>query len=127
MKKAPTDDSGTIRDAKNCLERLLSQTQLFDDCTVAIDVLLLQVAQKVSSVTDHLQHTAAGVVILGVLLEVFVQFIDTSGQNRDLYFGRAGVGFVGLVGSDDCLLGFLVDHGCFTFQNCISQNAAHGR
>ena len=116
MKKAPTDDSGTIRDAKNCLERLLSQTQLFDDCTVAIDVLLLQVAQKVSSVTDHLQHTAAGVVILGVLLEVLVQFVDASGQNRDLYFGGTGVGFVGLVGSDDCLLGFLVDHGCFTFQ-----------
>ena len=127
MKKAPTDDSGTIRDAKNCLERLLSQTQLFDDCTVAIDVLLLQVAQKVSSVTDHLQHTAAGVVILGVLLEVLIQFVDTSGQNRDLYFGGTGIGFVGLVGSDDCLLGFLVDHGCFTFQYIISQNAAHGR
>ena len=59
MKKAPTDDSGTIRDAKNCLERLLSQTQLFDDCTVAIDVLLLQVAQKVSSVTNHLEKASS--------------------------------------------------------------------
>lgn len=98
------------------MKNLLTETELLDESSVSLDVDLCKVLQKVSSVTDHLQHTAAGVVILGVLLEVFVQFVDTSGQNRDLYFGGTGVGFVGLVGSDDCLLGFLVDHGCFTFQ-----------
>lgn len=38
---------------------LLSETELFDDCAVTVDVLLLEIAEKVSSVTDHLEKTTS--------------------------------------------------------------------
>ena len=83
---------------------LLSQTELFNDCTVTVDVLLLKVAEKVSSVTDHLEHAAAAVMILGVRLEVLGEVVDSLGENSDLNLGRTGVALVSCVGGDDLLL-----------------------
>ena len=105
--------------------KLLSQTELLNASAVTVDVLLLQVSEKVSSVTDHLQHTAAGMEILGVCLEVCVELVDACSQNGDLHLGRTGIGLVGLVGSDNCLLGFLLDHGVSPHKN-ISFRTAYG-
>ena len=106
--------------------QLLSEMQLFEDRTIAIDVLLLEIVEKISSVTDHLQHTAAAVVVLGVLLEMLIELVDSRGKNRDLYLGRTGIGLMGLVGSDHCLLCVLLNHGIHLIKY-ISQNTAHGR
>lgn len=57
--------------------------------------------------TNHLQKTAAAVVILLVCLQMLVQGVDAVGQNGDLYFGRTGVTLVGLVLLDNLLLDFL--------------------
>ena len=63
---------------------------------------------------DHLQKTAAAVVILLVHLQMLGQAVDTVGQNSDLNFGGAGVALVsGLLGNDGLL--FLGGHGFFTF------------
>ena len=97
---------------------LLSQAELANDRAVTLDIVLLQVVQQTSSVTDHLLQTAAAVEILLVSLEVLGQVSDAVGQNSNLYFGRTGVALVSSVLLDDVVLEFLL-HGIFTFQKNI--------
>ena len=80
--------------ALHSLAQLLAQVQLLNDRAVTLDVDLLQVAKKVSSVADHLQHAAAAVVVLVVGLEVLGQSVDAMGKDRDLNLRRAGVALV---------------------------------
>ena len=54
---------------------LLTDTQLSDQGTVTVDVLLLQVSQHRTTLTNHLQQTAARVVILLVYLQVLGQLL----------------------------------------------------
>ena len=89
---------------------LLAQVQLLDDRAVTLDIDLLQVAQKVSSVADHLQHAAAAVVVLVVALEVLGQGVDAMRQDRDLNLRGAGVTLMGGVLRNDSLL-FFFQHG----------------
>ena len=89
---------------------LLTQVQLLDDRAVTLDIDLLQVAQQVASVTNHLQHAAAAVMVLVVSLEVLGQGVDAMGKDRDLYLGRTGVALVGGVLRNDSLL-FVFQHG----------------
>ena len=91
---------------------LLAQVQLLDDGTVTLDVYLLEVAEEVSSVTDHLQHAAAAVVILVVCLEVLGKSVDAMGKDRDLNLGRTGVALVHFVLLNNGLL-FVFQHGLF--------------
>ena len=104
---------------------LLSQSELTDDCTVTLNVNLLEVVEQVSSVTDHLLQTAAAVEVLLVGLQVLGQVVDTGSQNGNLYFGRTGVSFVGCVlldQSEFCV--FL--HGFFTFLFLFAFHSAIG-
>ena len=94
---------------------LLSEPELVDDSTIAGDVLLLEVREKISSVTDHLQEPAAAVVILRVVLEVLVEGVDAAGEDCDLYLGRAGVVLTELVFCDNLLLEFFLNHGFSPF------------
>ena len=86
---------------------LLSQSELADDRAVTLDISLLQIVQKVSSVTDHLLKTAAAVEVLFVGLEVLGQVVDAVGENRDLNLGRSCVAIVKLVSFNDLLFLFL--------------------
>ena len=104
---------------------LLAQVQLLDDRAVTLDIDLLQVAQKVSSVADHLQHTAAAVVVLVVSLEVLGERVDAMGKDRDLNLRGAGVTLVGFVLVDNELF-FFSCHGFFTFL-LLCANPAAGR
>lgn len=91
--------------------RLLSQTELFDDGTVTGDVLLLEIVEKVSSVTDHLQKASSRVMVVVVGAQMLGERVDTGGQNGDLNLGRTGVAFVRMVLFDDLLLNFFLHHG----------------
>lgn len=92
-------------------EALLTQTELLDDRTVTSDIGLLEVCEKVSSVTDHLEKAATAVVILVVRLHVFGQIVDAVGQECNLNLGRTGVSLVHCVLLDDSLLCVLVHCG----------------
>ena len=70
---------------------LLTQTQLSNDRTVAVDVLLGQIVKQASALTDHHQKAAAGVVVVLVNTQVLGQLVDSGGQNSDLDLGRTGV------------------------------------
>ena len=89
---------------------LSSQAQLANDRAVTLDIVVLQIVEEVSSVTDHLLKSAAAVEILLVRLEVDGQVVDAGSQNSDLNFGRTGVGFVCAVVFDNNVLLFLSDH-----------------
>ena len=67
---------------------LLTDTQLSDQGTVTVDVLLLQVSQHRTALTNHLQQTAARVVILLVYLQVLGQLLDAGGQDCNLTSGE---------------------------------------
>ena len=90
---------------------LLTDTELVDDSAVTLDVLLLEVSEKISSVTDHLEKTAAAVVILRVDLQVLGERVDAVGEDRDLDLRRAGILLVDLVLCDDLLFYVLLNHG----------------
>lgn len=49
---------------------LLAQAELCNQGAVALDILLLQVGQKVAAAADHLQQAAAAVVVIFVGLQV---------------------------------------------------------
>ena len=95
----------------SCLT-LFAQVQLLDDRAVTLDIVLLKVTEKVSSVTDHLQHAAAAVMVLVVCLEVLGKSVDAMGKDRDLNLGRTGVTLVGSVLLNNGLL-FVFQHGIF--------------
>ena len=86
---------------------LLSDTELLDDGTIALDVLLHQVVEKVSSVTNHLEKAAAAVMVVSVALQMLVKAVDSRCENSDLNLRAAGVLFVDFVLLNQSLLFFL--------------------
>lgn len=90
--------------------KLFSDAATFDNGTVTFDIVLEKVVEELSSLTDHLLHTSAGVVVLGVLLEVLGELADSLGEDSDLYLGRTGIAFVSSEFFDEILLVFLSDH-----------------
>ena len=85
---------------------LLAQVQLLDDRAVTLDIDLLQVTKKVTSVADHLQHAATAVVVLVVCLQMLGKSIDAVGQNSDLNLRRTSVALVGGILRNNGLLFF---------------------
>ena len=114
-----------LRPTPHSVAQLLAQIQLFNDRAVTLDVDLLQVAQQITSVADHLQHAAAAVVVLVVCLEVLGQSIDAMGKDRDLDLGGTGVALVSCILSNDSLL-FVLQHFLFTFRLIYGADPAAG-
>ena len=83
---------------------LLTDAELFDDCTVSFNIVFLKVSEKVSSVTYHLEKTAIGMAILRVNLLVSIELDDSGGEERNLYLGRACVTLVNCVVLHNLLL-----------------------
>ena len=105
---------------------LLSDVQLLDDSTVSLNVVLLEVAEKVSSVSYHLLKAAAAVVVLVVSLEVLGKVLDSVGKKCDLYFGRTCVALFCSVLLNNCLL-FVFQHFWYSpFKNIFIANSAYG-
>ena len=101
---------------KTAFEVLFTQTELFDDSSVTLNVLLLEIAEKVSSLTNHLKKTSVGMMILGVVLKMSVEGIDTVCEDSDLNLRRTCISLGELVLCNNLLLNFFCDHGFFTFQ-----------
>ena len=106
---------------------LLSESELCNDCTIALDILLHQVVEEVLSLTNHFEEAATAVVVVGVLLKMFGEVSNSLGENSDLYFGRTCVALVGSVVNDDLLLYFFFQHGVHLIKKYISYSSANGR
>ena len=87
-------------------KNLLTKAQFSDDGTVPLNVLLLEVVEQVSSVADHLQQAAAGMMVLFVDLHMLGQVVDPFSQKGDLHLGRTGIPF---------MLGILLDNSVLFF------------
>ena len=112
MERLPKGNFGSLSRAEAAqTSDLLTDTQLSDQSTIAFDVLLCQIVQQLTALTDHLQQAAAAVVVVLMHLQVLGQLLDASGQDRDLDFRRASVVFVGLVCLDNGRFLFFADHG----------------
>ena len=106
--------------------QLLSEVQLVDDRAVTLDVGLLEVAEKVSSVADHLLKSATAVVVLVVVLEVFCKILDPVSKERDLYLGRPCVALMSSVLLNNCLLFVFQHFGIHLSKKYLSYNTECG-
>ena len=97
---------------------LLTQAELCNDCTIAVDVLLGEVVEKASALADHHQKAAAGMVVLLVLTQMLGQGVDPGSEDSDLNLGRTGITGMGRVLLDNGSFFFFAHHSCVsTFQN----------
>src|SRR6185295_10871707 len=83
---------------------LFANPELLDQLSVALGVPVLEVVQETAAGSDHFEQAAAGMMILGVRVEVFGQVFDPAAQDSDLNLGGPRVRRVRLVGSDDLRL-----------------------
>jgi hypothetical protein len=70
---------------------LLLQAELLRKRVVAARVFFLGLAKMRAAIGNHLEKTAAGMEILGVLLEMARQLVDALRKKRNLDFRRPGV------------------------------------
>ncbi len=68
------------------LSKLLSKAKLLNDLSVTLDVLTLQVSKHVTTLTNHLQKSSSGVMIMGMILKMLIQIVDPCCQDSYLYF-----------------------------------------
>jgi hypothetical protein len=71
---------------------LFSESEFFDQFTVALEVLLAKVGQQTLPFTNQLHQAAMSRKIFFVSLQMFGNTVDPFGQQGDLAFDRAGVG-----------------------------------
>src|SRR4051812_49688634 len=67
-----------------------AQTQSGNDRLVALGVLGLDIVKQAAALGHHLDHSAAGMIVLYMGLEVFGEIGDALRQDRDLHFRRTG-------------------------------------
>ncbi len=89
-----------------CFLNLLTQTQLGNQGTITLDVLLGQVVQQAAALTDHHLHAAAAVEVMGMNLQMGGELADALGEDSDLDLRGTSVVLVGTVGLDDSLFIF---------------------
>ena len=87
---------------------LLSYAETLDDRTVTVDIDLDKIVEEFLSLADHLEKTAAGMIVLGVSLKMLCELVDPLGKDSDLDFGRTCVALVYRVLIDNAL--FFVFH-----------------
>ena len=93
-------------------KNLLTQTQLGDEGTITLDVLLCQIVQQTTALTDHHLHTATAMEVVGMNLQMSGQLGNTLGENSDLNLRRTSVGLVSAVVLDNSGLLIFQHHGC---------------
>ena len=60
--------------------KLLTDTELFDNCTITLDVFCLQVIQHATTLTYQSGQGALRTEVLTVVLQVLGQVVDTEGK-----------------------------------------------
>jgi hypothetical protein len=92
--------------------RLFSYSKLLDDVAVPIDVVPLQVIQKAPTLADHLEQTAAGMVVFLMKLKVLGEIPDLLAEDRYLHLRGTCVCRMQLVISDKTGFLFFIQTQC---------------
>lgn len=78
------------------ISNLLTNAEASDGVEIALLIDLFQVVQQASTTANHRQQASTGRIILRIAPHVLGQVVNPDRQNRDLNFGRAGIGFTAL-------------------------------
>jgi hypothetical protein len=89
---------------------LFAQSQLANECYVAICVFGFKVIKKLAAATNHAQQTTSAVMVFAMLLEVWREFVDACSEQSYLHFGAACIGGRARIIFDDLSLFFLSNH-----------------
>jgi hypothetical protein len=89
---------------------LLSETQFFDDGSVAFDLGRLEVIEKPAALANHFEKAPSAMVVFLVDPEVLGQILDLLGEKGDLDLRRAGIVIVESILVDYLTLGVLLEH-----------------
>src|SRR5262245_54969835 len=73
---------------------LAAQAQPVDQTLVALPIVALEVVEQSAPRPHELEQPAAGVVVFDVGLKMLRQVVDSLAQQRNLDFGRPGVGWM---------------------------------
>ena len=76
---------------------LLSDSQLCDAGSIALDILGHQVVQQTAALTDHLVQAETGMIVLLMDLQMLGQLGNAFGQNGNLNLRRTGIVLMGAV------------------------------
>lgn len=83
----------------------VSQPEILDELPVLLDVLALDVVQKPTPPSDHLQKALTGMVVVPMGVEVVSKIVDASRKDRDLDRRASTIGLVALVLLDQFFFG----------------------
>src|SRR5258705_1220909 len=85
--------------AEECeeVDWLLTQAEAIKQGAIPIPVRTAQVIEQFATPADHPQQSTAGMMILHMIFEMSSQIVDARGQQCNLYFRRAGIGYCPLV------------------------------
>jgi hypothetical protein len=70
------------------VRELLPQTKLLDELPILVGIRALEVIQQFAALADHLEKSAAGMMVFDVRLEVVGKPVDASREQRNLNFRR---------------------------------------
>ena len=94
MRRAANEMQGKRNNPVCPNAELLTDAESLDDGTVSLDICFDQIVEQRAALTDHLEKTAAGVMILLVDLQVLGKIVDPLCEQSDLYLGRTCVTLV---------------------------------
>jgi hypothetical protein len=72
----------------------VAETKVLDDLPISVHVSASQIVQEAAASADHLEESAAAMVILRVGAKMISEVVDPLREEGDLDTGRAGVGLV---------------------------------
>lgn len=105
---------------------VVANAELLDELTVLVDVVLLDVGEETTTLTNQHEQTTTGVEVLLVGLHVLGQLLDALGQDGNLNLGVAGVLGVLTELGGELRLALLGNRHDFTFLVAAAGCAPHG-
>lgn len=84
-------ESASWPEPLECRATLLAESKPGNGLPVPVDILLGQIREEPTPLTNQLEQTAPRVKIVPVRPEVISKAVDSLGQQRDLHFRRTGV------------------------------------
>ena len=105
--------------------KLLSESQLLNDFTISLDILLRKIVEQVLSVTNHTEQASLRVEVLLVSLQVLGKSVYSVSKNSNLYLGRTCVSLIDLIGLNELLLKLLI-HVFFHLSYIFAKTPGNG-
>ena len=98
---------------KVAVTQLSTQSQRSDQGPITLRVCAIQVLQHAAALTDQLEQSPSGVIVMLILQQMSSQMLDSLGKQSDLYFRRTGVFVVSLVLFDNGRFSLSLHNGAF--------------